>query len=109
MNAQLNIDYSRQARDKGIEQAEKHANQVHDSWSDKAFEFLKSFIVNHKKFLAEDVRYYSAGVIPEPPSQRAWGAVIVRAAKQGLIRRVGYEQVKNAKAHRANASVWAVN
>lgn len=109
MTSQLNIDYSRQARDKGIEQAEKHANQVHTDWSERAFEFLKSFIETNKKFLAEDVRFHSIGKVESPPSQRAWGSVIVRAAKEGLIRRVGYEQVKNVKAHRANASVWAVN
>jgi hypothetical protein len=106
---QTQIQFGKQLKERGMQKAVDHANQVHTDWSEKAFEFLKSFIIEHKKFLAEDVRYYSAGKVPEPPSQRAWGSVIVRAAKAGLIRRVGYEQVKNVKAHRANASVWAVN
>jgi len=90
-------------RDRGIEQAVSHAGQ---KWTDQAYQFLLLFCNGHAEFMAEDVRRASKGCVPEPPSKRAWGGVIVRASKAGLIERVGYRQVKNAKAHCTPAAVW---
>jgi len=103
MQTELNFS----AKDKGIQQAVDHADAVYPSWSEKAYKFLTDFIdKNACSFMAEDVRMESAAVIPEPPSKRAWGAIILRAAKSGLIRKVGYQKVTNAKAHATPASVW---
>lgn len=108
MTAQLNIEYAKKARDRGIERAENHANQVHESWSDKAYALLKEFIRIQPKtsFLAEDFRMSVTDLLPAPPHNRAYGGIFMRAAKAGLIERLGYAPVKNWKAHRANASVW---
>ena len=93
----------------GIDQAVNHANQKSENWSESAFNFLSKFIKTKRIFMTEDVRMASKDIIPEPPSNRAWGGIIIRAKKAGLIRHNGYSQVKNPKAHQANASVWAVN
>ncbi len=52
------------------------------------------------------VRLEAKGIVPEPPSLRAWGAVLLSAAKRGWIRQVGYVHVDNPKAHKANAALW---
>ena len=97
-----------QLRDAGIKQAIDHANEVHQDWSDKAFEFLVRYTLTHSQFMCEEVREAAKGLIPEPPHTRAWGGVITRAVKSGLIKRSHFQNVKNAAAHCTPASVWIV-
>jgi hypothetical protein len=98
-------------RDKGIEQAVKSAESKHEEWKEiayKAFvEWIEAKTTNHS-FLLEDFREQAKSV-PEPPSKRAYGYLTIRAAKDGLIRKIGYASVKNPKAHAANASLWSKN
>ena len=103
------INNGTQLRDKGIKKALDNANNTHDKWSDKAYDFLLKYIKYQNQFMTEDVRVASEKAIPKPPSNRAWGSVILKAAKSGLINRVGFANVKNAKAHKTPASVWRVN
>ena len=93
-------------RDKGISSALDHAELAHENWGDQAYAFLKKYARTHRQFMAEDVRQASEGIVPEPPSKRAWGGIIVRGKIAGIIERIGYGQVNNPKAHRANAAVW---
>jgi hypothetical protein len=81
---------------------------VHKDWSNEAFEFFLRYIKKNDEFMAEDVRNASQGVVQEPPNNRAWGGVIVRAMRMGLIYRKGYKNVENAKAHRTPATLWGV-
>ena len=103
------INNGAKLRDKGIKKALDNANNTHDKWSDKAYDFLLKYIKYQNQFMTEDVRVASEKAIPKPPSNRAWGSVILKAAKSGLINRVGFANVKNAKAHKTPASVWRVN
>ena len=96
-------------RDKGIKKALDNANNIHDKWSEKAYKFLLKYIKYQYEFMTEDVRVASEKAIPKPPSNRAWGGVILKAVRSGLINRVGFSNVKNAKAHKTPASVWRVN
>lgn len=95
-------------RDLGINQAMDSSNQKEEKWTDKAFEFLRSYIESNSEFMAEDVRNASKGTINEPPSSRAWGGILVRAVKAGLIKRKGFKNVKNEKAHCTPATLWEV-
>lgn len=91
----------------GMAMAEESANNKVEGWSDMAFEFLKEFIQgNPGEFMGEDIRHASKWIVPQPPSNRAWGSVVLRAAKAGLIRRVGFKSVSNPKAHSAPCSLW---
>jgi hypothetical protein len=93
------------ARD-GMAKAVKNADSVDLKWSEKAMSALCRFISLHKgPFQAEDVRRFAVSV-PHPPSLRAWGSVIVKAARLGLIEAVGYETVSNPLAHSTPARVW---
>ena len=103
------INNGTELRDKGIKKALDNANNTHDKWSDKAYNFLLKYIKYQYEFMTEDVRVASEKAIPKPPSNRAWGSVILRASRSGLINRVGFPNVKNAKAHKTPASVWRVN
>lgn len=98
----------KELRDLGIHRAVTHANKEYDDWSDKAYTTLKDFLrlANGKPFMCEDVREYASIYLPEPPNNRAWGSIIVRARKDGIIKHHGFSQVTNPKAHRANASLW---
>ena len=103
------INNGTQLRDKGIKKALDSANDTHEKWSEKAYKFLVNYIKSNNQFMTEDVRLASEKEIPIPPSNRAWGGIVVRASKAGLISRVGFSIVKNAKAHKTPASVWRVN
>lgn len=103
---QLDLFKGIELRDNGMEQASNHADSVHDKWTDIAFNFICSYIKKSGPFMVEEVRAASVGTVPEPPSARAWGSVIVRASRAGIIRHVGFNKVSNPKAHRTPASVW---
>ncbi|HRG36916.1 MAG TPA: hypothetical protein PK289_00130 [Bacteroidia bacterium] len=94
-------------RDKGISNAIGHAEFKNPGWNEQAYEFLLKYIKTVDEFMAEDLREAAKGIVIEPPSLRAWGGVIVRASKQKLIKRTGFRNVTNAKAHATPASVWS--
>lgn len=95
-------------RDEGIETSITHADSIIENWQQTAYQFLLRYVRENKnsKFMAEDIRNSSDGWVPEPPNNRAWGGIIVRAAKAGIIKRIGYKKVKNTKAHCTPAAIW---
>ena len=105
--SQLNISFARRERDKGIAKAMKSADEVSKDWCDKVYALLKEFLHEQKgNFMAEDFRLSVMDKVDQPRSNRAFGGVFMRAAKEGLIERVAYAPTKNVNSHRANASVW---
>ncbi|MCT8340528.1 hypothetical protein MG296_10720 [Flavobacteriaceae bacterium TK19130] len=95
-------------RDAGIAQAMETADNCNENWSQKAFDFLRNFAKKEPSFLTEEVRRAAtkSGEVPEPPSNRAWGGVIVRAKRAGIIKSLGIKPVTNPKAHMAFATYW---
>lgn len=108
MQQTINFDVqtARERRDEGMKRAIDRAEELHEGWSDLAYDFLKGYIKINPVFQVEDVRFASQGLVPTPRSQRAWGGVIRRAAKEGLIWQDGFKKVKNVLAHRTPAAVW---
>ena len=98
----------KELRDIGILQSMSNADSKSEKWSYNAYKFLLNYIKSNKQFMAEDVRVASIGKIEIPPSNRAWGGIFVKAAKSNLIKRKGFMNVKNAKAHCTPATVWEV-
>lgn len=92
----------------GIKRAIEHANAEVRGWSDLAYNYLLEYSKTHKEFMVEDVREASKGFVPVPTSSRAWGGVVVRASKAGVIKRKGFQNVKNTKAHCTPATLWEV-
>jgi hypothetical protein len=93
-------------RDKGIARAVQHAEEIHEKWQAKALDFLYIFARNHDRFSGEMVRVESKGVVPDPPSLRAWGSVLLSGSKRGWIKQIDYIKVVNPKAHRTPAALW---
>ncbi len=96
-------------RDKGIKKALDHAEDVHNGWQAKAVDFLYIYARDHHRFSGEMVRMEAKGIVPDPPSLRTWGAVLLTGARKGWIRRVGTIHVTNPKAHACFASEWESN
>lgn len=95
-----------QLRDEGIERASDNAGA---DWKSQALHLLRMFLIESPlaEFQTEDVRHYATKHgLAAPPSERAWGSVIIAAKTLGLIAWRRYEAVDNPKAHRTPASVW---
>lgn len=104
---QLDITFARKARDKGIKKAVDHADQAHPSWSQIAYGHFRTYVAQQKgPFLIEEYREWVKDLIEAPPSLRAFGALTMKAAREGLIRQVGFAKVRNERAHMANVAVW---
>lgn len=95
MNEQLAIDFARARRDDGIARAGEHAGHA---WKRGARGYLLEYVATHTgPFLAEDVRGYAeARGFEIPPDGRAWGAVFRSAARDNVIRKVGYAPAKSS-------------
>lgn len=106
---QLDITYGKQLRDQGIRRAINHANAVERDWDTMAYEFFTNVFLKHHKgeFQCEQFRAACKGVVPDPPSLRAYGGIITRAKFEKLIVKAGPPRaVKNPKAQMAFAAVW---
>jgi len=106
---QLDLFQGNKLRDLGINQSFQNAESNSEKWGVLAYSFLLKYIKENDTFMAEDVRVASKGFVPEPPSRRAWGAIFVMAKKNNVIKSIGFSSVKNPKAHRTPATLWAVN
>jgi len=103
---QLNLFSGPELRDKGIQKAVDHADREIKNWPGLAYEFLKSYLYENRTFMTKDVRCASKGIVPDPPNNRAWGGIMVHAKMCGLITSIGYDKVKNPKAHCTPATLW---
>lgn len=112
MGVQLDIFGAEKNRRKGTKIAADNADQLNRNWQQQAYAFFITWIRQQPpkhKFMFEDVRQAAGKAgIPEPPSNRAWGAIAVKAARpeEKLIRHVGYGKTENIKAHRTPAAIW---
>ncbi len=107
MKDQLNIFTGTELKERGMEQAIQTANLFCENWSESAYEYLEGYCYLHKRFMTENVRMEAErSGITIPPSKRAWGSVITRAKKNGMIAHDGYSPVKNPLAHKTPTSVW---
>ena len=108
MCEQLNLFSGAHLRDVGIQRAMQHAENKIDNWTAQAYQFLLSYMQANKEFMCEDVREAAKGIVENPPHNRAWGGIFVKAAKLHIIKRKGFKSVTNAKAHCTPATLWEV-
>jgi len=109
MTDQLHLfDAARAKRDAGISAAVNHADAVNPNWSDVAYSFLMRFATAHDCFTSEDVRRaaYAHHAVPHPPDERAWGAVLVRAVRAGVLVRDRYVNATDPKVHCSIVTRW---
>lgn len=107
---QLTIDFAaaKAARDAGIQAATDHADAVSPKWSDVAYGYLHNFACTAESFTSEDVRTaaYASEAVPTPPNERAWGGVFMRAARNGVLLRDGYDTARDPKVHCNVVTRW---
>ena len=108
MHTQLDFTIAEDAKRIGMLLSEDNANLRTPGWSDMAMGFLMDFLdTRTDSFLAEEVRAYASDRgLDAPPSNRAWGGVMARASRNGLIRSVGFALTSNPLAHNTPATLW---
>ncbi len=82
---------SRAARDVGMKLAADHAEDLQPCWGDEAYRWLRRYAERHRdRFISEQCTAWVAeqGFVTTVP--KAWGRVFQRAAKDGVIVRVGW-------------------
>lgn len=64
-------------------------------WMDAAFEAFVAFarLSGSTPFVTDDVRKAAGSQVPPPPDGRAWGAVALRAKREGIVTSCGYRKV----------------
>lgn len=78
---------ARQLADDGARRAVEHANRELFGWEDEAIGWVREATKNLKLFTTSYVRLHARGRgFRDPPDSRAWGAVMKRAAKEGIIK-----------------------
>lgn len=92
----------------GMQRAEQSANNTHYKWSDTAYSFLIDYSKKYSSFMMEDVILASKGSVPEPPTNRAWGSVVRKAAKEGKLVNLGFQKKKSEGSHSTPAVLWGV-
>ncbi|MRR49352.1 MAG: hypothetical protein EG825_00310 [Rhodocyclaceae bacterium] len=106
MMQQTAIDFTAAtvARDIGMAAAVGHADRVSAGWSEEAYAALCRYAAQAKQFTSYDFRSAVRGLIESPPTDKAYGAVFLKAARAGVIRRVGYAQ--HPERHCSPTPVW---
>lgn len=90
----------------GMAMAAQHAGAVEPGFSERAYRFLCWYArLDGAPFSSEAVTELARETGIEPPDGRAWGAVFVRAAKAGVIKR-STETYQRARGHGSLGVKW---
>ena len=98
----------------GAQQALDHAKRKISGWDEMALGWVRLLALQQQTMTSEDVRAYAAEKnLPNPPDQRAWGAIMPKAAKAGFIHKARaplggdvWVTGKNRQAHGRPVRVW---
>lgn len=75
-------------------------NKLHDDWNRRAYAALKVFVTCQKApFTGKEFRQYAEGLgLPSPPSNNAWGRLMLKAVRDKLITHAGHSEASGASA-----------
>ena len=100
----------RALRGRGMEDAEAHADDTVEGWSDMVDDAIAAFVnaaPPGAEFTAADIRAVAeAAGVPIPPDNRAWGGAIRRAKLAGRIKAVGIGKSSDPRQHRGYTTLW---
>jgi hypothetical protein len=86
------LSQARQERDEGMSLAVERADRAISAWSELAIAWIRLYAQQHRgqQYTGRQIVLASreSGVI-QPPNDKAWGSPMQRAARAGVIRRVG--------------------
>lgn len=98
----------------GARRAALSAENANPGWQQSAYERLERFAAARKaqgvlNLTSEQVRKDAeAGDLPVPPDKRAWGAVMMRASRAGLLVKNGWVNAEDPKVHANPVSLWTI-
>jgi len=110
---QLKLNFSgEELKTIGQNLALETADKLHEDWTLKAMAMLRQYCRIHgsgHQFRGEQARFYcEANDIPQPGTKKAYGGLMAKLAKEGLIKRVGFSNTKDPKSHHAHCALWEV-
>lgn len=85
------LAFALQARDEGIARSADHAESVDPGWGESCYRVLRDFIGENREFNSYEFREFLGRIGFPCPVPKALGAVMQRAAREGLIRKIGYD------------------
>lgn len=88
-------------RDDSLVKVEEHAPE---DWKTRAWTALVEHLRRNEEFFAPD--FWRVSGLEKPREARALGALIMRAAKEGLIAKVGFRQSTDPRSHLCPRAVW---
>lgn len=88
------------ARDAGIASSFAHANRVSPEWCEEAYQR----IVLHAQRNAYLTCIPITAEFPSPTTNKAWGALFVKAQREGVIEKCGY--VENPGRHQSPTPMY---
>lgn len=108
---QLAIDLTaaRAGRDQGMAKSLGHAESVEPGWGDIAYSIMERYLSKchgAKITSYHFIRWYEGTVYPQPPTPKAFGPIFTKAARNGLIRKVGYQP--HPLRHNSPTVTWCV-
>lgn len=96
----------------GMAQAVDTTEQLCPNWAHQAYNKLVEFcdyFGYEYIFITETFREWAHNHgLPKPMHDRAFGQIMHRAAKQGLLQKVGFGKTSNPKSHAAYSTLWQV-
>lgn len=94
----------------GAKRAADHADLVHPSWQDRAFGYLLEYLAAYPsrcEITCESVRKHAeAKGFAAPPDKRAWGHIMLRGRRAGVLKRLGWTTADDPKVHCNPISLW---
>lgn len=105
----FNQPTGKQLKEDGIKRAVDHADRQIETWSERAYKLFVEYCQTVDTLKAEDARVYAEEKGLEiPPTKRAWGAIALKAAKNGCIINKGIVKASNVKCHQGFTTLWEV-
>jgi hypothetical protein len=90
-------------RDRGIEKVSVN----NESWMDECERLARKLVHRHSDFTGEDIRFFCQGIVDEPKSPNAWGALIKTLIKRKVIVPTGrYVNPKDRASHARKIQVY---
>jgi hypothetical protein len=77
-----------------------------DGWVGMALDAVRRFAIENDEFTTEQVRFANPD-LPVPHDNRAWGAVILIAKKQGFIEASGWVRSESLRVHGTVVTKWS--
>jgi len=103
------INFDQSAKDIAIERAAQAQEKRVVGWSDKALELMRKYAPTVQDFITEDFRLWAEqNGLEKPKEPRAYGALLIRAKKAGIIYATGrYRCMKSEQSHNCPKMIWA--